>query len=246
MMGRLYRNPPIIEAVCEFRFEPSQPWDWTVIGLVYDRIKDEFPEKRQRNDIQLAIHAQGAEITQQFQMQFWRKDNKALVQVGVDLLTVNLLKPYPNWQTFKDLIVRMLTIYKDITCPKGFRRIGLRYINRIDPPEEKVKIEDYLSTYPIVPSDMPQTYAHWFQRIVIPFERSNGLLVLHAGSIHDEQQQRLAFLLDLDFGTLKGEKVPLDQAMDWLEQAHTMVEQVFESCITDKARMLFEEVTANV
>lgn len=244
-MGRLYRNPPIIEAVCEFRFEPSQPWDWTVIGLVYDRIKDEFPEKKQRNDIQLAIHAQGAEITQQVQMQFWREDKKALIQVGVDLLTINLLKPYPNWQTFKDLIGRMLTIYRDITHPKGFRRIGLRYINRIEPPKGKVKIEDYLATYPIVPPDIPQTYAHWFQRIVIPFERSNGLLILHAGSIHDEQQ-RLAFLLDLDFGTLQGETVTLDQAIDWLEQAHTEIEQVFEACITDKARVLFEEVTTNV
>ncbi|MCS7266118.1 MAG: TIGR04255 family protein [Armatimonadetes bacterium] len=126
MMGRLYRNPPIIEAVCEFRFEPSQTWDWTVIGLVYDRIKDEFPLKRQRNEIQLAIHSQGADIMQQMQMQFWRDDEKALVQVGVDLLTVNLLKPYPNWQTFKDLIARMLTIYRNITNPKGFQRVGLR------------------------------------------------------------------------------------------------------------------------
>ncbi|MCS7266117.1 MAG: hypothetical protein NZ805_14950 [Armatimonadetes bacterium] len=108
-----------------------------------------------------------------------------------------------------------------------------------------MKIEDYLTTYPIVPLDTPQTYAHWFQRIVIPFERSNGLLVLHAGSIHDEQKQRLAFLLDLDFGTLKADLVGLEQAMDWLEQALAEVEQVFEACITDKARSLFDEVKVN-
>lgn len=241
-MGRLYRNPPIIEALCEFRFEPSQLWDWTIIGLVYDRIKDEFPERKQQNNIQVAIRAQEAEITQQWQMQFWRRDNKALVQVGVDLLTVNLLKPYPNWQTFKELIARMLTIYRDIANPKGFQRIGLRYINRIEPPEEKARIEDYLLTFPIVPSEMPQTYSHWFQRMVIPFEQVNGLLVLHAGSVQGERQQKFAFLLDLDFGTLQGNAVALDQALDWLEQAHSVVEQVFEACITDKARTLFEEV----
>lgn len=34
-----YGNPPIVEVVAEFRFIPSEPWDLTVPGLVYDHLR---------------------------------------------------------------------------------------------------------------------------------------------------------------------------------------------------------------
>jgi len=33
-----YRNPPIEEALCEFRFVPSQDWDPTVPGRFHKKI----------------------------------------------------------------------------------------------------------------------------------------------------------------------------------------------------------------
>ena len=47
-MGRRYKNPPIVEALCEFEFISSQPWDLTIPGLIYEKVKDEFPDKRQQ------------------------------------------------------------------------------------------------------------------------------------------------------------------------------------------------------
>jgi uncharacterized protein (TIGR04255 family) len=37
-MGDPYPNPPLIEAICEFRFNPGQTWVWTVPGLIYNEI----------------------------------------------------------------------------------------------------------------------------------------------------------------------------------------------------------------
>ena len=245
-MGRFYEDPPIIEAVCEFRFQPSQPWDWTILGLFYDRVKKEFPNKKQQNAIELRIHPSGGEIKQQLQMQFWREDEKSLLQVGVDLLTINMLKPYPNWAIFKSLIAEAFAIYKDIAQPKGFHRIGLRYINQINTGEKEARIEDYLRAYPTVPKEIPQLYTGWLQRVDVPFEPLNGILRLHVGSVREEQQKAVSFLLDLDFGTLRASDVALDEALDWVEQAHSQIEQVFEACITDKARTLFKEVPKHV
>jgi len=45
--GRKYRKPPVVEALCEIYFAGSN-WDETVPGRFYDRVKDNFPVKRQR------------------------------------------------------------------------------------------------------------------------------------------------------------------------------------------------------
>jgi len=54
-MGKKYKNPPIVEALCEFQFVPGQPWDITIAGMLYERIKDEFPIKQQHAEVQIHI-----------------------------------------------------------------------------------------------------------------------------------------------------------------------------------------------
>lgn len=247
-MGKVYVNPPIIEAICEFRFKPSQEWDWTIPGLIYDKVKKDFPKKRQQGSIQFQFQVTGQENAEAVQgniarMQFLREDEKALVQVGPDILVVNHLRPYPTWSVFKGMIIDALDIYKQVAQPEGLTRIGLRYINRIDVPRSEAQIEDYLLAIPQVPEPIPQLFATWVQRVEIPFEDTNGLLALQSGSIQQPQQKELAFLLDLDFSTLRAESVALDSALIWIEQAHDRIEQAFEASITDNTRELFKEVS---
>jgi uncharacterized protein (TIGR04255 family) len=248
-MGRLYENPPIVEAVCEFHFEPSQPWDWTVPGLVYDKIKDEFPKKHQRNIVEVEMHAEQQQVAQRVkggvaQMQFLRDDERALIQVGPDLLTVNHLKPYPKWGIYQAMIIHALQVYRQVANPKGLKRIGLRYINRIQVPEPIFEIEDYLLAVPSVPQSVPQAFRVFIQRVEIPFERVNGLLILQSalGVPEESESAKSALMLDLDFVTLDATSVTLDAAMEWVGQAHDEVENTFEACITPKARALFKEV----
>ncbi len=249
-MRRIYENPPIVEAICEFQFEPSQTWDWTIPGLIYAEVKTEFPKKRQQNVVHLELSSEKKEITQSVKggiarMQFLRDDERALIQVGPDLLAVNHLKPYPKWEVFKGMIVHALEIYRQVANPKTIRRVGLRYINRIELPEHRVEIEDYLLAVPKVPKEVPQIFATWVQRVEIPFEDANGILVLQSGSIREEKQERISFLLDLDFITFQAETLALDSVIDWVERAHDKVEHTFETCITPKARNLFIEVKHN-
>ena len=246
-MSRVYENPPIVEAVCEFRFQPSQTWDWTIPGLVYDKVKHQFPQKRQQAAVQVELRAEEEKFAQSVRpgvvrMQFVREDGRALIQVGPNLLSVNHLKPYPKWGVFKHMIHQALEVYWQVTSPQSFRRIGLRYINRIEMPANQVKIEDYLLSVPTVPKAAPQTFAGWAQRVEIPFENMNGMLVLQSGNLHEEGQMGIVFLLDLDFITLRADRVTSDSAAEWVERAHSEVESTFEACVTDKARELFGDV----
>jgi uncharacterized protein (TIGR04255 family) len=155
-MGRKYRKSPIIEAVCEFRFDPSSQWDITVPGLVYEAVRNDFPKKR----------AVGVDITQQQgtnseRVQFLQNDEKVLIQVWPHGLSVNHLRPYPSWTDFQPLIKRGFDAYCKAANPKGIHRIGLRYINRIEIPEEKVKMENYFEFYPFTGSNVPKEYSHF-------------------------------------------------------------------------------------
>ncbi len=245
-MGRLYKNPPLIEALCEFQFEPGQPWDWTIPGLVYDKLKNEYPKKKQQKIIEMEVRAE-QEISQTVKggiarMQFLREDETALVQVGPNLLVVNHLKPYPTWGKFQEMIKNGLAVYRDVASPKAIKRISLRYINRLEIPQSQVRIEDYILAVPNIPEPLPQVFATWIQRVEIPFEDSNGVMVMQSGLIRHEVPNSIAFLLDLDFITLDIQKVNLDNAMEWVMGAHDEVEKAFEVCITDKTRALMKEM----
>lgn len=247
-MGRIYENPPLIEALCEFQFESNQPWDWTIPGLVYDKIKSDFPKKRQQNMLEVEMTAEEKTIAQRVKggvarMQFLREDENVLVQVGPDLLVVNHLKPYYNWINFKRYTFDVLEIYQKIVNPKGIRRVVLRYINRVEIPERHFEIEDYILAVPSIPHSIPQIFRSFITRVEIPFQSDSGILVLQTGMIPLENMA--AFQMDLSFISIKLELIVIDSAPAWIENAHDIIEQTFETCITDKSRAIFKEVKSN-
>jgi uncharacterized protein (TIGR04255 family) len=128
----------------------------------------------------------------------------------------------------------------EVNQPKGIRRIGIRYINRIEIPEEEVKLEDYLLAVPGLPTVIPQVFNTWVQRVEVPFPKHNGLLILQSGSLREKDTEGVAFLLDLDFLIQAAEPTPIRSAEEMIEIAHGEVETAFEACITDKTRILFE------
>lgn len=245
---RIYKDPPVIEALCEFLFEPSQPWDLTIPGMFYREVQSEFPKRRQvKPFLNFQPERQGQTIQSIVnsvdRIQFLREDERALIQVGPDLLAVNHLRPYSKWETFKQMIEYALGAYERVANPQAIMRIGLRYINRLEiPGQQEVEIEHYLLTTPTVPSAVPQFFGSWMQRVEIPYPEANGVLVLQASSVQEAEQKAIAFLLDLDFVTLQPALVELDSVMEWVEKAHCEVEEIFEACVTDEARRLFGEV----
>jgi uncharacterized protein (TIGR04255 family) len=247
-MGNFYQNPPLIEALCEFQFESGQPWDWTIPGLVYQKVKHEFPKKKQQNVIEMEARVEQDEFMPSIKkggvarLQFLREDETALLQVGPNLFVVNHLKPYPTWSKFQKMIQAGLAVYCEVAKPQALKRVSLRYINRLEIPQPQVEIEDYILAVPKIPTPVPQVFATWIQRVEIPFESSNGLMVIQSGLVQPHNPKTIVFLLDLDFMTIDIQKINLDNVMDWITQAHDDVEKSFEACVTDKMRALMKEV----
>lgn len=78
-------------------------------------------------------------------------------------------------------------------------------------------------------------------QIEIPFENRRDRLRLAIGSTNPEKSNKIAILLDLDYIMMKPETVIIEQFPEWLENAHTVIEETFEACVTEKCRKLFGE-----
>jgi uncharacterized protein (TIGR04255 family) len=245
-MAEPYKNPPLIEVVCEFRFQESRPWDLVFSGLIFDKVRSKFPISSQRNDFEFLLNNQESQqtVVQRAISIFSREDERALIQISPNLLSVNHLKPYPTWPIFKEMIKEVFHTYVNIVNPMGITRIGLRYINRIEIPygeDQSLKIEDYLTVYPKTPIEIPDTFTSWGQRVEVPFKSPEGLLILQTANVRENNVPNSAvFLVDLDFVTFPDSNISLKNALDWIQKAHDeVIEKTFENCITEKTRLYF-------
>ncbi|MBP8972751.1 MAG: TIGR04255 family protein [Anaerolineae bacterium] len=245
-MGRRYRHPPIIEALCEFRFEPSAPWDLAIPGLIYEKVRVDFPKRQQAKAFEVNVAASPESVEQRLvttdRIQFLREDEKALIQVDRNLLAVNHLAPYPTWQEFLPLIRLGFNAYVEVARPKGIQRIGLRYINRIEMPGQDIELEDFLEFRPFIGPDLPQNFDSFIAGIQVPYEHSRDSLRLQIASAVAGVPNMAAVLLDLDYFLAQPNQITLDNVFEWVQIAHDHVEEAFEACITDRLREMFEEV----
>ncbi len=242
-MGMIYRNPPLVEALCEFNFDESIPWDVTVVGHFYDRVRDEFPEKRQMPQVAMSLQRHEGGVRGEFRdsgvrVQFLRPDRMAMVQLASHLLVVNQLPPYRSWQSFKTFIANQLSNYLEVAPQQVVRQVGLRYINRFEFGAEGFLVARHLGLSDLLPTRLREAAAPFFLRVELP-QGSRERLVLTLGTIETERSDRVAVLLDLDheFGAPEGLDVATLQEM--LERAHQRIEDAFESFLTDDLRFEF-------
>lgn len=243
-MRKKYNNPPIIEAVCEFKLAPDTPWDLTTPGLVYEKISKEFVHKEE-HPIQELILVKTAEGLQQTVLQdqrirFLTNDKKTFIQLGTRLLSVNRLRPYSTWEEFKPSIERAFSALNETVEIKNIQRIGLRYINRIDIPSKTVDLDKYFDFRPFLGENLPQFLKSFIVGCEIPFRDEQDSCKVQLTNAIPEAPGSSSYILDLDYYINKPEAVSKDEALEWVWRAHNNVENVFEGCIADSLRELFK------
>ncbi len=245
-MGRTYKNPPVIEAVCEFRLSQDTPWDLTIPGLFYERVKDDFPHREQRvvSEFEFTQEPHGLRqraVTSE-RILLFSQDRKKIIQLGPRLLVINVLKPYPTWQGFKPIIEKSWNNLLEVVEVKGIERIGLRYINQFDHLSDTIELEEYFEFYPHIGKRLPQTLSSFIVGAEFSYDEDQNKckVQLAPAIVHKE---RSTLILDIDYSLARPQSIDISMVMDWIEKAHGHVEEIFEGCITDKLRKMFEEVS---
>jgi len=245
-MGRKYKDPPIMEAICEFRLSSDTHWDLTIPGLFYEKVKNDFPHREQRiiQEFESAQIPQGIQhvIRSSERVLMFAPDRKLLLQLGPRLLVVNALKPYPTWENFKKRIELAWKVLQEVVEIKGLERIGLRYINRIEFPSQIVKLEEYFNFYPFVGKRLPERMVSFLTIVEFPYADDRDLCRVQIARAVDSRE-KLAVILDIDYFLIRPHAIEVPRGLMWVEEAHNRIEEVFEGCITDQLRVMFEEVS---
>jgi uncharacterized protein (TIGR04255 family) len=245
-MSKKYAKPPIVEAVCEFRLTPETRWDLTVPGLLYEKLKVSFPQKEQRviQEMELIQGPEGwlQQIRTSERIIFFTEDRRMLVQVGPRLLAINVLKPYPHWEGFKPRIEVAWESLRVAVEVQGLERIGLRYINHVELPGQSVELAEYFEFYPFVGPRLPQQMVFFLAGAEFSYADGRDRCRVQLTPILGSGGKSL-LMLDIDYFLARPRAVKVVDALAWVEEAHSRVEEVFEGSITDKLREMFEEVS---
>ena len=255
-MRQQYQNPPIREVVCEFRFLEDGRWDGAAPGLVYSALRAEFPRRwadetpgasappgaGSSNLIPPGLQQVELRIGPQEALRFWRESDEAgYFIVGPYRLAVRHFKPYPSWENMREIIGKGVQAYRDVLEPTQVQRIGLRFINAIDlsPFDGPLQVEEFFDFYPFVGHDIPQQLSRFHCLVQMDFENRRDSLILQTATAPGTGG-KMEVILDLDYYLMQPDNFDLNDIPEWLETAHDNVERVFEGCLKESTRRLFQ------
>ncbi|MDW8038971.1 MAG: TIGR04255 family protein [Thermoguttaceae bacterium] len=242
-MGRKYANPPILEAVCEFRLSRKTPWDITVPGRVYEKLREEFPLREDRvvEDWDITYHPVRSRgpILREPRLLCFTNEKNLFIQLGRRLLSVHVVRPYPTWSAFKPRIAKAWESLAGIVEIRGLSRIGLQYVNRIEVPSLEGNLKDYFDFYPFLGEHVARDVANFMLAVEYRYADGRDRCVTILSS---SMKSSKTFFLEIDYFLFQSELIPPTEAISWVEEAHSRVEEIFEGCITDRLREQFQPV----
>jgi uncharacterized protein (TIGR04255 family) len=247
-VNKKYKNPPIVEAVCELRFELEAVPDQSVIEAIFEALKSKFPEKKKPTQQQIQFELNIKEKKEEFKHsshpfdQFFSADGKDLVQINKGVISIHRLRPYQSWEVFSETIRLVLETYRKSVRIKSLQRIGLRYINRIEIPAATFNEEDYFHWRPTTPDGIPKDVSSFIVGAVFPFEGGRDSVKAQLVSeLPVPIVDKSPFILDVDYSLGSPGTIEEKDIEEWLVNAHNHIIAIFESVSTEKAKLLFNQ-----
>jgi uncharacterized protein (TIGR04255 family) len=239
-----YRNAPIVEAICEFRFSQETKWDPTIPGLLYEKLNTQFPIKESRinQQIEFKMDRNGLQhfVKNPNQMAvFFSNDRKSLVQVGANTLSIHHLKPYSGWENFLPKIKQTYDVLNSIIEIKGMDRIALMYIDKIEIPGHNIDMKEYFNFFPHLGSGFNQPFTDFMVGCDFPYHNKRDICKLQLTSALPENKANTAYVMTTEYFLAKKKGITKDFALTWVEDAHTVIHDLFKNCLTEKLEGFF-------
>jgi len=251
--SKRYESPPIIEAICEFKFtrEENTSWGSAFLDRLYGQLggqEGEFSSKESIKNFEVEVAAGPEGVTQRIEERegerFSTPDGKLFVRVSPHVLAIHHLAPYTSWGRFLPKIQRGYQAYCEVASPMALERIGLRYINRVT-LQRPARLEQFFEIRPHVGKDLPQDFFSFIVGVQIGYDNGRDIMKLQLANAPAEADT-LVVILDLDYFLAAPAEIGIEEAVDWVDQiAHDRVEEVFEASITQKLRQRLGEIKSD-
>ena len=242
-MRRQQGNSLLREAICEFRFHPDSAWDLTHPGLIFNELKGRFPRRvQQGHSIPHGAPSLPPEfsLSHQQDLMLWKEeDDNGVIIIGPNRLRISHYRPHPTWDSFLSIIQEAYEAYVRVVRPLSLRRVGLRHINEVTIGSNQIDLMDYFNYYPYLGSNLPKDYYSTRMMVDLPYrhERDRARLSL---SVRPSRSRPTIVRLDIDYSVLVAGSVGIGDTADWLNEAHSTIEELLEGCLTDTTWAILE------
>ena len=240
---RHYANSPITEAIIDLRVKLPENVKIGDLEPIHDRIRSQYPNKENRTlargRFEVGRGVSASASSQSIGFFFKSEDERQIVQARLDGFTMSRLAPYESWRPFRDEARRLWDLYRETVCPEAVERLAVRYINRLDIPKPFDDLNEYLRTFPEVSPDLPQGLSGLFMQLTVPQADIKSMLQLTEALIEPNRPEVVSIVLDVD--VFRTDDIPSDDdaVWDFFEVLRNCKNDVFEACVTPKARELF-------
>ncbi len=252
-MPHSYVRPPITEAVIGIEF--VIPLNEEVLADVQTRMAKDYQQSKKLGQVRFNVEVQVStkqttapevhtKIDPGYRLSSSQLSELAILKING--LTVSQLAPYPGWVDFFDRFKRDWKNWKKAAGFREIKRVGVRYINRIDIPVENVPnapiIEEshFLEIYPKVPAALGPIDAYAMQ-ISRKLPDLDCDVVINSAVVPSPLPDHLSIVLDQDISSSRSPPQSDEALFSLLEKVRERKNLIFEMCVTDGARELFDK-----
>lgn len=239
----IYSNAPIKEAIFDIRVDRLNISDVNDLLNMKELILKDFPIEKKRHNItgmfQFSVDnpLESKTHSDLTGFIFISEDNTRQLQVRIDGFTLNILKPYQNWDNHFDVFMKYWNEYSNQFNPNKILRIATRFINRIDLPLPLASFQEYIQNTPPIPACLPQTFSNFFMQIQVPtIDQYRNVIITE--TIEPVTSQTLPFILDIDVFQELNIENSHESLYKNFSELRKIKNEIFENCITDKTRDL--------
>lgn len=260
MADILYKNPPLVEVICEihWQLQPLQALD------PHAKLDPHFPALKEDVDVWAAKEGftaieeiQDPRLPREFrpyapETRYRRGPGEwPLFQIGPGIFAVNTVPPYSGWSKFGETFAHFLgVLYKTYPLPERYLKISqleIRYLNAFDNRFGYSSYSKFASESLTMVASLPDRLVKEHladggdievnQQIAFPLKSpANAMAVIQLGTGLREGVKALLTNLLVRENIAKPAPMKSSDILVWFDQAHAAVRDVFDSVLTDATR----------
>lgn len=251
MSQATYTNPPIVEAIVDFKIRLKKPFEIDKLKHYASRFSEKFPTQSFVQLFKLNIGPvssdgnvakEGGPPPVDVGVRLTNGKNDRVLQLQQGSFTLSHLAPYTSWEVLRD---EAKVLWDDLALnyePFVVTRCALRFINRIVIPKASIELSDYFNLYPQIPKGIPQDISGMLLQLQMPqTDLDASVAVVNLALAESDKPTNTSVVLDIDlFSPLVDVEPTSEKLWETLELYRNRKNDLFETFITDRTRELFK------
>jgi uncharacterized protein (TIGR04255 family) len=219
---------PIVDSVVELRFTNAVPSE-AVFGMVFSRIKSEFPEFRNLPVAQLPAEIRERDNNLKFSPTHESRSGGYVFRVGAHVLSLANPDEYLGWDKYSARLKTILEAVESSGVVERFTRLGVRYIDLFELDIfEKVKLSITQNGQPF------EAKQKVFSALVKNGKFDTNLRIANNQDIRVKSVQKSGAIIDSDTFCELPDGTEFTGLFDLIDECHQAAKSIFFSLLRDE------------